>query len=100
MAIAVRHDGNGHARGAAVADPTIPPVHFDHEELVVRRGPRSGVYCIIAVHSTALGPGARRAAAVALPRGDRRSRATRCGSPRDDLQGRGRRASTSAAARA
>jgi leucine dehydrogenase len=29
---------------------------LDHEELVVRRGPRSGLYTIVAVHSTALGP--------------------------------------------
>ena len=33
----------------------IPPVAFDHEELVVRRGERSGL-TIVAVHSTALGP--------------------------------------------
>jgi leucine dehydrogenase len=64
MATAVRHHGNGHhGNGAtAVAAPartqpaSIPPVEFDHEELVIRRGPRSGVHCIIAVHSTALGP--------------------------------------------
>jgi leucine dehydrogenase len=29
---------------------------FEHETLLVRRGPRSGVSAIIAVHSTALGP--------------------------------------------
>ena len=29
---------------------------LDHEELLVRRGRRSGVYCIAAVHSTARGP--------------------------------------------
>jgi leucine dehydrogenase len=29
---------------------------LDHEQLVVRRGERSGVYTVIAVHSTALGP--------------------------------------------
>ncbi len=29
---------------------------LDHEELLVRRGRRSGVYCIVAVHSTARGP--------------------------------------------
>jgi leucine dehydrogenase len=33
-----------------------PLVTLDHEELVVRRGPRSGAYTIVAVHSTALGP--------------------------------------------
>jgi leucine dehydrogenase len=31
-------------------------VSLDHEELVVRRGRRSGVYTIVAVHSTTLGP--------------------------------------------
>jgi len=29
---------------------------LDHEELVVRRGPRSGLYTIVAVHSTVRGP--------------------------------------------
>jgi leucine dehydrogenase len=33
-----------------------PLVTLDHEELVVRRGPLSGAYTIVAVHSTALGP--------------------------------------------
>lgn len=36
--------------------PRIPPVPFDHEQLAVRQGPRSGLYSIIAIHSTALGP--------------------------------------------
>jgi leucine dehydrogenase len=47
------------ARSAAPAAerlPRIPPVPFDHEQLVVRRGSRSGMYSIIAIHSTALGP--------------------------------------------
>jgi leucine dehydrogenase len=29
---------------------------LDHEQLLVRRGTRSGVFCIVAVHSTARGP--------------------------------------------
>jgi leucine dehydrogenase len=29
---------------------------LEHEELVVRRGPRSGIYIVVAIHSTALGP--------------------------------------------
>jgi leucine dehydrogenase len=33
-----------------------PLVTLDHEELVVRRGRRSGAYTVVAVHSTALGP--------------------------------------------
>ena len=33
-----------------------PLVSFDHEELVIRRGRRSGAYTVVAVHSTALGP--------------------------------------------
>ncbi len=35
---------------------TTPLVSLDHEELVIRRGRRSGLYTIVAVHSTALGP--------------------------------------------
>jgi len=35
---------------------TSPLVAFDHEELFVRRGRRSGAYTVVAVHSTALGP--------------------------------------------
>ncbi len=42
---------NGHRPAAAVG-----PVAFDHEQLVVRRGERSGLDAAIAVHSTALGP--------------------------------------------
>ncbi len=34
----------------------VPPVPLDHEELVVRRGRRSGLTMAVAVHSTALGP--------------------------------------------
>ena len=34
----------------------VQPVPIDHEELVVRRGVRSGVEMAIAVHSTVLGP--------------------------------------------
>jgi leucine dehydrogenase len=60
MAIAVGHRGNGReavATTVARSKPvSIAPVAFDHEELVVRRGERSGLYCIVAVHSTALGP--------------------------------------------
>jgi leucine dehydrogenase len=57
MAIAVRHRGNGHtATAPKIAELHIAPVHFDHEELVVRRGRRSGLYSIVAIHSTALGP--------------------------------------------
>jgi leucine dehydrogenase len=35
---------------------SVPPVPLDHEELVVRRGPRSGLWMAAAVHSTRLGP--------------------------------------------
>jgi leucine dehydrogenase len=34
----------------------IAPVPFEHEELAMRRGERSGTYVIVAIHSTALGP--------------------------------------------
>ncbi|MEK6271629.1 MAG: Glu/Leu/Phe/Val dehydrogenase dimerization domain-containing protein [Actinomycetota bacterium] len=44
----------------AVADTVVttavPPVSFDHEDLVMRRGRRSGRYVVVAIHSTALGP--------------------------------------------
>jgi leucine dehydrogenase len=33
-----------------------PPVTLEHEQLLVRRGPRSGLYCVVAVHSTVRGP--------------------------------------------
>ena len=68
MTVATRRGANGRPAGpraarvaaepAAPADATtaVPPVHFDHEDLVVRRGQRSGRYVIIAIHSTALGP--------------------------------------------
>src|SRR5919108_3198145 len=36
--------------------PDTPLISLDHEELVIRRGRRSGVYTVVAVHSTALGP--------------------------------------------
>lgn len=48
---------------AAVATPSrrraagaVGPVAYDHEDLVVHRGPRSGLDAVVAVHSTALGP--------------------------------------------
>jgi leucine dehydrogenase len=40
-----------------VSSPAVTPlISLDHEELVIRRGRRSGVYSIVAVHSTTLGP--------------------------------------------
>src|SRR3990170_2549456 len=54
MAIAVRRpsqNGHGPATRAEIA-----PVALDHEELAVRRGERSGLYCVVAIHSTVLGP--------------------------------------------
>jgi leucine dehydrogenase len=36
--------------------PATPLISLDHEGLVIRRGRRSGVYSIVAVHSTTLGP--------------------------------------------
>ena len=49
----------GNGKPAAAVDEHIPPVPFEHEELVVRRGKRSGCYVIVAIHSTALGPALR-----------------------------------------
>ena len=65
MATATKRAGNGRPTSTATAEaaavtappqPAISPVPFDHEELAVRRGDRSGLYCIVAIHSTALGP--------------------------------------------
>src|SRR3954469_23629361 len=56
MAIAIRRTDNGNPTAAAPAIAGIGPVTLDHEQVVVRRGERSGLYCVIAVHSTALGP--------------------------------------------
>jgi leucine dehydrogenase len=53
MAVATKHSTNGRS-GNGVA--TVPPVPFDHEDLVVRTGARSGRSVIVAVHSTTLGP--------------------------------------------
>ncbi|MBX5469127.1 MAG: Glu/Leu/Phe/Val dehydrogenase [Thermoleophilaceae bacterium] len=36
--------------------PETPLISLDHEELVIRKGRRTGVYTIVAVHSTTLGP--------------------------------------------
>jgi leucine dehydrogenase len=40
----------------AMGTTAVPPVSFDHEDLVVRKGRRSGRYVVVAIHSTALGP--------------------------------------------
>jgi leucine dehydrogenase len=47
--------GDGRAIEALRA-PSVGSVPFDHEELVVRTGPRGGRPVIVAVHSTVLGP--------------------------------------------
>jgi leucine dehydrogenase len=44
------------AEADALGTTAVPPVSFDHEDLVVRRGRRSGRYVVVAIHSTALGP--------------------------------------------
>ena len=49
-------DANGTVATAIPAGTTVPPVAFDHEQIAVRRGERSGLYSIVAIHSTALGP--------------------------------------------
>jgi leucine dehydrogenase len=55
MAIAIRRTSNGKA-ATPPALARIAPVALDHEQIAIRRGERSGLYCVIAVHSTALGP--------------------------------------------
>jgi leucine dehydrogenase len=47
------------ADNVTAVPPTAPAsalISLDHEELVIRKGRRSGVYTIVAVHSTTLGP--------------------------------------------
>lgn len=64
MTVATRSGSTGRPVGGAMPtrsrrDPvgsTVPPVPFEHEELVIRRGARSGAEMIVAIHSTALGP--------------------------------------------
>jgi leucine dehydrogenase len=58
MGVAIRPGSNGAPAAAAPAlrEAGIPPVTFDHEQLTVRRGERSGAYAAVAIHSTALGP--------------------------------------------
>ncbi len=67
VSVSVKRGANGHVAAArAATEPdahaaealttAVPPVHFDHEDLVVRKGRRSGRYVIVAIHSTALGP--------------------------------------------
>lgn len=43
-------------RSVAADQASVPQVALDHEELVVRRGRRSGLHVAVAVHSTVLGP--------------------------------------------
>jgi leucine dehydrogenase len=54
MGLATKHSTNGHrhTNGATA----VPPVPFEHEDLVIHRGARSGCCVIVAIHSTALGP--------------------------------------------
>ncbi|MGH2952562.1 MAG: Glu/Leu/Phe/Val family dehydrogenase [Solirubrobacterales bacterium] len=64
MSTAVRKRNGSPPRPVSLAErerPTsvperVPPVPFEHEELVIRRGLRSDRYVVVAVHSTALGP--------------------------------------------
>ena len=91
-----RTRGSGSAATEPATPPrpatAIPPVHFDHEELVVRTGRRSGLYVIVAIHSTALGPalgGVRLWHYAATVDGVRDALRL---AQRDDLQGGGGRA--------
>src|SRR5689334_11652367 len=48
--------GLDNVRRVAADPPASALISLDHEELVIRKGRRSGVYTIVAVHSTTLGP--------------------------------------------
>src|SRR5215218_11100460 len=61
MSAVVTQRTTGTAPGAAVpsshsSTAAVAPVPFEHEDLVLHRGSRSGRYVIVAIHSTALGP--------------------------------------------
>lgn len=65
MSVIAKRAANGRPAQAAsltsaappeAAATAIRPVPFEHEELVVRRGRRSGACAVVAIHSTALGP--------------------------------------------
>jgi leucine dehydrogenase len=60
MSAVVTQRTTGAAPGAAASpshsSTAVAPVPLEHEDLVLRRGSRSGRYVIVAVHSTALGP--------------------------------------------
>ena len=57
MTTAVTTHGNGRPAPTTTRQSgAIGPVPFQHEELAVRTGERSGLYVVVAVHSTALGP--------------------------------------------
>ena len=51
MAIAAPRRENGRSATTSVA-----AVAFEHEDLVIHRGARSGLDCVVAIHSTTLGP--------------------------------------------
>ena len=57
--VGARANGRPRDPGAPSTPPqpgSVPSVAFEHEQLAVRRGARSGLDVIVAVHSTALGP--------------------------------------------
>jgi leucine dehydrogenase len=54
MSVAAEKRTNGRSGDGRVT--AVPPVPFNHEDLVVHRGSRSGRCVVVAVHSTALGP--------------------------------------------
>ena len=59
MSAVAERGANGRPTAAAPAPAmgdAVPAVPFDHEQLIVRRGARSGAHVIVAIHSTALGP--------------------------------------------
>jgi leucine dehydrogenase len=65
VSLKVKSPGNGRPAGARAAltsdvagagGTAVPPVSFEHEDLVVRKGRRSRRHLVVAIHSTALGP--------------------------------------------
>jgi leucine dehydrogenase len=56
VVVPARNGNSANGSGPAAAPQAPPAFSVDHEEIVVRRGARSGRHVIVAVHSTALGP--------------------------------------------
>ena len=86
------HRGRHGTRLAIRPGPAVFEQLAGHEQVVFCHDEPTGLRAIIAIHSTALGPGPRRHPVLPLRRRAGGARRRPRALPRDDLQGRGRRA--------